>query len=188
VSQGSHASRRGFLPAGIRTASRCGVPGPRYPKARRPRVRRPRRPRGAVLAVSASPSARCVRPPCLCRSPGWSPGYGLPASLGPARPRTPHECPASSGLVPVPVSLARTGHLLAPAGIGKARPPQGLVPRPAKASPAVNFRGAPIVGTEYEPALVAAGCRAFACGVQGTPSPLPGVGWDEGPPAGELFT
>ena len=52
----------------------------------------------------------------------------------------------------------------------------------------MNFAAAGLVGREYEAVLVAAGSRPFACGVQGTPSPLPGVGWDEGPQAGELFT
>jgi hypothetical protein len=61
-------------------------------------------------------------------------------------------------------------------------------PAPPSAPGPVNFRTTRLVATEYEPALVAVGTGAFACGVQGTPSPLPGVGWDEGPPAGELFT
>lgn len=71
----------------------------------------------------------------------------------------------------------------------------GLIPtrrrapryRPA-GSRALNFPAARLVGVEYEAVLVAAGSKPFACGVQGTPSPLRGVGWDEGPQAGELFT
>jgi hypothetical protein len=54
--------------------------------------------------------------------------------------------------------------------------------------PRSELPGRPARCMEYEPVLVAAGSGAFACGVQGTPSPLPGVGWDEGPQAGELFT
>jgi hypothetical protein len=59
--------------------------------------------------------------------------------------------------------------------------------RPA-AAPRAELPGCRARWYGYEAVLVAARSRPFACGVQGTPSPLPGVGWDEGPQAGELFT
>ena len=143
-----------------------------------------------VLWCPGASGARCFAALCF-----------LPAAICTVLSAECHPGTAPSGTaVPGP---CLPGRRPSPGRIIRDRPPQRSWPSPrvparrdvwpgSQYRPAgargLNFPASGIVGMEYEAVLVAAGSRPFACGVQGTPSPLPGVGWDEGPQAGELFT
>ena len=144
-----------------------------------------------IAALCFLPAAICTVLSAECH-PGTAPsGTALPGAL-PSGTALPGRCQP-----PVPGDRPPRDRVI------RDRPPQRSWPSPRASArrdvwpepqyrPAggrgLNFPASGIVGMEYEAVLVAAGSRPFACGVQGTPSPLPGVGWDEGPQAGELFT
>jgi hypothetical protein len=122
---------------------------------------------------------------------GAAPSGTVPSGTAPLGTAPVGTAPPGTGCPPLGHPAGGPGVLVAnwplspgqPAGRYLAGPNSG-----PQAPRALNFPATGLVGMEYEPVLVAAGSRPFACGVQGTPSPLLGVGWGEGPQAGELFT